>query len=112
MSTTSLFIGLIGLLVGLFVIALAKPYVFKRQTISIDDFKQELTKLLPDHDFVIKQGVQSRIIVSLDGIQKAIIVIDKPKADYVMGGLPIFTTDKLKKLTPIANKIKGLTVVN
>ncbi|MDO4896387.1 MAG: hypothetical protein Q3971_03395 [Moraxella sp.] len=112
MNATQLFFGLIGLLVGLFMIALAKPYVFKGKTISIDDIKQELTKLLPNHDFIIKHGTQSRIIVSLDGIQKAIIIMDKPKADYVMGGLPIFTTNNTKKLKSIANKIKELTVVN
>lgn len=37
--------------------------------------------------------------------------MDKPKADYVMGGLPIFTTDNVGGLKPIADKIGVSAVV-
>lgn len=110
MNATQLFIGLITLFIGLFVIALANPY-FAKKLASIDDFKKELSRLLPNHDLMIKHGSQSRIIVSLDGIQKAIVIMDKPKADYVMGGLPIFTTDNVGGLKPIADKIGVSAVV-
>ncbi|WP_066800326.1 hypothetical protein [Moraxella oblonga] len=107
MNATQLFFGLIGLFLALFGIALAKPYMTKKPT-NIHTFKQTLTKLLPSHDLLVKDGTPSRIIISLDGIQKAIIIMDRPRADYVMGGLPIFTTNKLGKLTAIAHKIKSL----
>lgn len=106
MNATQLFFGLIGLFVVLFGIALAKPY-FAKKPANIHEFKQALTQLLPNHDLLVKDGTPSRIIVSLDGIQKAIIVMDTPRADYAMGGLPIFTTDKLHKLKNIAQQIKS-----
>lgn len=112
MNATQLFVGLVGLLVVLFAMALLKPYVFKKKSVSIEDFRGELSKLLPTHDFIIKQGAQSRIIISHYGIQKAIIIIDKPKAKYVMGNLPIFTTNKIKKLKSIADKIKELEMMS
>lgn len=111
MNATQLFIGLIGLLMGLFAVALIKPYVSEQQAINIEVMKDELAKLLPAHDLAIKQGVQSRIIISLNGAQKAILVMDKPKAPYMMGNLPIFTTNKLSELKTIANKIKASHVV-
>ncbi len=112
MNATQLFIGLVGLLVMLFAMSLLKPYVFNKQSVSIQGFRDELSKLLPAHDFIIKQGAQSRIIISQHGIQKAIIIIDKPKAKYVMGNLPIFTTNKIKRLQSIADKIKGLEMMS
>lgn len=39
MNATQLFIGLITLFIGLFVIALANPY-FAKKPASIDDFKK------------------------------------------------------------------------
>ncbi len=111
MNATELFIGLVLLLTGLFVVALIKPYLSKKQAVSIEVFKDELARLLPAHDFIVKQGVQSRIIISLNGIQKAIVVMDKPKPEYVMGNLPIFTIDKLSELKTIANKIKASHMV-
>lgn len=112
MTATQMFIALAAVLVGLFVVALIKPYVFKKAQISIHDLKNELTATLPHHDLMIKHGTQSRIIVSLNGIQKAIIVMDKPRADYVMGGLPIFTTNKLTDIKKIADKIGAMVVVS
>lgn len=110
MNATQLFFGLIGLFVVLFGIALAKPY-FSKKPANIHEFKQALTQLLPNHDLLVKDGTPSRIIVSLDGIQKAIIVMDKPKPEYLMGGLTIFTADKVARLKSIAHKIEGLSVV-
>lgn len=111
MNATQLFITLVVIFVVLLVLALIKPYVFSPKTVSMSDFKDELTKLLPKHDLLIKQGTPSRIIVSLDGIQRAIIVIDKQKAEYRMGGLPIFTTNKISHLKNIAHKICGIGAV-
>lgn len=111
MNATQLFIALIAVFVILFVIALIKPHVFQTKPVSIDEFKSELVKLLPTHDFLVKQGMQSRIVVSLDGMQKAIIVMDKDKAQYMMGGLPIFTTNKVSQLKKIAEKIQGFGAV-
>lgn len=111
MNATQLFITLVVIFVVLLVLALIKPYVFNTKTVSITDFKNELSRLLPSHDLLIKQGSQSRIIVSLDGIQKAIIVMDKEKAEYRMGGLPIFTTNKIGKLKNIADKINAFGAV-
>lgn len=110
MNATHLFFGLIGLFVVLFGIALAKPY-FAKKPANIHEFKQALTQLLPNHDLLVKDGTPSRIIVSLDGIQKAIIVMDTPRADYAMGGLTIFTTNKLHKLKNIAQQIKQLGTI-
>lgn len=107
MNATQLFILLIGILVGLFVIALAKPYFAKKPS-TIHEFKSKLASLLPHHDLLTKDGTPARLIVSLDGIQKAIIVMDTPRADYVMGGLPIFTTDKLSQLNTIAKRIQAI----
>lgn len=111
MNATQLFIALLVIFVVLLAMALIKPYLFNAKTVSITEFKNELAKLLPSHDLMIKQGSQSRIIVSLDGIQKAIIVMDKEKAEYQMGGLPIFTTNKISKLKKIADKINGFGAV-
>lgn len=109
MNATQLLIALVAVLAGLLILALIKPYVFKK--ITIQDLYNELTKRLPHHDFLIKQGEQSRIIVSLNGAQKAIIIMDQPKADYIMGGLPIFTTNKLSHIKHITHKINRLGMV-
>lgn len=94
----------------LFGIALAKPY-FTNKPVNIDELKTELSKLLPSHDLLTKQGTPSRIIVSLDGIQKAIVVMDTPKPEYLMGGLTIFTANKSAHLRPIAQKIQQLDLI-
>lgn len=109
MNATQLFFGLVGLLVVLFGVALANPYFTKKPT-DIYTFKKELEKLLPNHDLLVKDGTPSRIIVSLDGVQKSIVVMDKSRAEYVMGGLPIFTTNRPKDLTAIAQQIKQLSI--
>lgn len=110
MNATHLFFGLIGLFVVLFGIALAKPYFTKKPS-TIHEFKSKLASLLPHHDLLAKDGSPARLIVSLDGIQKAIIVMDTPRADYVMGGLPIFTTNKLSQLNIIAKRIQQISTI-
>lgn len=102
--------ALVGVLVGLFVVAYIKPRIVKQT--SIDDFKRELDKHLPTHDIIVKHGTPSRLIISQDGTQRAIIVLDKPRDDYQMGGLPIFTTDKVGRLRAIADKIKANRTLN
>lgn len=107
MNATQLFIALIAILVGLFVIALFKPK-FTPKSATIEEFKIKLANLLPHHDLLTKNGTPARLIVSLDGTQKAIIVLDKTRAEYIMGGLPIFTTDKLSQLHAIAQRIQAI----
>lgn len=102
MTATQIFIGLTGLLLVLFAIALLKS---KKTPLSIHTLKDELTKHLPHHSFVVKDGTPARIIVSLQDTQKAIIVMDTPKAMYEMGGLAIFTTNKRSDIKRIASQI-------
>lgn len=103
MNATQIFIGLVGLFMVLFAIALLKS---KHKTpLSIHVLKDELAKHLPNHSFIIKDGTPARIIVSLQDTQKAIIVMDTPKAQYEMGGLTIFTTNKHSHIKHIANQI-------
>lgn len=103
MNATQIFIGLIGLFVVLLVIALLKSKTQKPP--SIHTLKDELAKHLPHHSLTLKDGTPARIIVSLNDTQQAIIVIDKPKALYVMGDLPIFTTNKRTQIKHIAHQI-------
>ncbi|WP_303085957.1 hypothetical protein [Moraxella sp.] len=110
MNATQLFFGLVGLLVVLFGIALVKPHLTKKP-IDIHTFKKELEKQLPNHDLLIKQDTKSRIIISLEGVQKAIVIMDRPREEYVMGGLPIFTTNKTNQLNAIAQKINQLNFI-
>lgn len=110
MSAVMWLIGLVSLVVVLFLVALIKPY-FAKTRISLHSLKDELAKELPHHDFLMKQGEPSRIIVSKHGIQKAIVIMDKHKPDYMMGGLPIFTTNKLSHIKHIADKIRQRDVV-
>lgn len=111
MNATQLFVALLAVLAGLFLLALIKPYVFGQKTITIQTLKDELAKQLPHHDLTIKQGTQSRIIISLNGTQKAIVIMNTKKPEYVMGGLPIFTTNRIDDVQHIAQKVAQRDVI-
>lgn len=109
MNATQLLIGLVGLFIGLLVVALIKSHVDKQKITSIHTLNAELAKLLPHHHLLAKDGTPARVIVSLNGTQKAIVVMDTPKAKYMMGEVAIFTTNQMGQLKAIVEQIKALS---
>lgn len=108
-DATFYFLVLVGVFVGLCAIAIIKPKL--SHPLDITQMKKMLGELLPHHDLIIKHE-PTRLVVSLDGIQKAIVIMDRPKADYVMGGLPIFTTNQKRHIKAIAQKITSIQTIH
>lgn len=74
MNSTQLFIGLLALLVGLFLIALLQSYVFKKQHVmGVQDFKDELAKLLPSHDLPSSKALSLALLLAWRVFKKPLL---------------------------------------